>query len=295
MALNSMTGFARAEGAFGSTNWVWEIRSVNGKGLDVRLRLPNGHDGLDTPARTRLTKSFSRGNLQVSLQMQKTDGNLKPKVNHALANEYIDLAKQFAKQIDGSLPTPAELMSMRGVVELEEEALSEEEQQSFHNEILASLDRAIAALADARAKEGASVGQVLQQQLAQLASLLGNIAKNPDRSAENIKATLAQQIAKLNENADGFDSQRLHQEAVLLAAKADIQEELDRLNVHLNSAGDLLKEGGPVGRKLDFLAQEFNRECNTICSKSNSASVTSSGLDMKLVIDQFREQVQNME
>ena len=184
---------------------------------------------------------------------------------------------------------------MRGVVELEESTLGEAELAEFHNAILQSLDDGIDALEAARRDEGALVGDVLKSQLSQLSALHKQIDENAERRPEMIKQTLASQVAKLVDNSDAFDPQRLHQEAVLLAAKADIQEELDRLGVHLNSAAELLEKGGPVGRKLDFIAQEFNRECNTICSKSNSAGVTGLGLDMKLVIDQFREQLQNME
>ncbi len=294
MSLNSMTGFARSEGAFAGTTWCWEIRSVNGKGLDLRLRLPNGYEALDIPARNSLSKSFSRGNFQVSLQIAKTGGGLLPKVDHELAIAYFEHAKTLAGKTGGPLPTPAELLNMRGVVELEEDTLGDDEVADLHKSILGSLETAIDQLKQARGKEGASVGEVLRTQLDRLRDLHANISNSNERHPDTILQSLTELVAKLMDN-HGLDTQRLHQEAVMLAAKADIQEELDRLNVHILSANELLEEGGPVGRKLDFFAQEFNRECNTICSKSNSATVTGLGLDMKLVIDQFREQVQNME
>ncbi|MEL7430119.1 MAG: YicC/YloC family endoribonuclease [Pseudomonadota bacterium] len=295
MTIQSMTGFARTNGQAGGEAWVWELRSLNGKGCDVRLRLPPGLEDIDIAARKQVAKRFVRGNLQVSLQFVSQATDLEPKVNEELALGLAEAAKSLQAKLGGALPDVAQIMNMRGVIELEEPALEETRRDQRNAQLLGSLDEALDQLESARVAEGADILKVLLAQLKTLRDLTGKIDRNEDRSPAAIKTTLANQIARLTSAEETLDPQRLHQEAVLIAAKADIQEELDRLEVHFASAGQLLAGEGPVGRKLDFLAQEFNRECNTICSKSNSASVTALGLDMKLVIDQFREQVQNME
>ena len=295
MALQSMTGFARQEGQDGSTSWVWEIRSVNGKGLDLRLRVPSGYEVLEAPAREILGKCFSRGNMQINLQVSEGASEFLPKVNEQAVTSLIEAAKELQAVVGGELPGPAELMAMRGVVELIENQPDSKVITKRNSAILNGLEETAKSLQKTRQQEGMSLSKILSEQINGIKSKCELIESNEARSPEAIRLQLSQQVETLLENSGNFDTQRLHQEAALLAAKADLQEELDRLKVHLESAAELLSSKGPVGRKLDFLAQEFNRECNTICSKSNSAEVTSLGLDMKLIIDQFREQLQNME
>ena len=295
MTLQSMTGFARTQGQLEETSWVWELRSVNGKGLDLRLRIPNGFEALEVKSRNLLTQYFSRGNIQISLSMTQSSSASIPYVNQDAVSALLDAARELQGKVGGNLPSAAELMSMRGVVELSEKQFDDDAKDKLHLAILESLGEAAKALLAMRQSEGQAIAKVLEEQVEKIAQLHRDIEANDARSPEAIKRQLKMQVDKLVENNSEFDEQRLYQEVAILAAKADLQEELDRLVVHVKAAQDLLESDGPVGRRLDFLAQEFNRECNTICSKSNSAEVTSIGLDMKLIIDQFREQLQNME
>ena len=295
MTLQSMTGFARTQGEFDGTSWVWEMRSVNGKGLDLRIRVPNGFEEIETAARTLLSKHFKRGNIQISLSVTQAASASLPYINHEAVEALIASAKELQQKVGGELPTAAELMSMRGVVELGEKQLNDKAKKDRNTAILNNLETAAQSLLEMRRGEGQAIASVLGEQVTKISELHSAIEANDARTPDAIKAQLKAQVDKLIENNAEFDDQRLYQEAAILAAKADLQEELDRLVVHVKAAQELLSSDGPIGRRLDFLAQEFNRECNTICSKSNSAKVTSIGLDMKLIIDQFREQLQNME
>jgi len=295
MTLQSMTGFARASGQHGEDSWVWELRSVNGKGLDLRLRIPSGFDGLETAVRKRAGAKLNRGNIQISLQMQRAGNSVKPVINHDALEALRETSAQLQKKLGGEMPSVAELLAIKGVVEMEEASLDEKEQAALETAIIASFEVALDSLVSARCDEGQAVAAFLGEQVDAIESLRLKIAQDTDRTPDAIRERLRIQVEKLVTENENFEQQRLHQEAALLAAKADIQEELDRLEVHLAAARQLLAGEGPCGRKLDFLSQEFNRECNTICSKSNSASVSALGLDMKHVIDQFREQIQNME
>ncbi len=295
MSVQSMTGFARVEGHSDGLDWTWELRSVNGKGLDVRLRLPSGFEELDVQVRKSISNAFKRGNMQVSLQINQSAESVTPNVNRTLALQLLEAAKELQAHVGGALPSVSDLMAVRGVVEFEEASNNPEIHAKRLADIMGGLETALSNLGEMRETEGTAIREVLVSQVVELQSLCEQIVNSDARTPEAIRKTLQAQVDKLLETSDEFDGERLHQEAVILAAKADLQEELDRLRVHLNSALELLNGNGPMGRKLDFLAQEFNRECNTICSKSNAAEVTAIGLDMKLLIDQFREQVQNME
>lgn len=295
MTLQSMTGFARTQGQLEEISWVWELRSVNGKGLDLRLRIPNGYEALEVKSRNLLKNFFTRGNLQISLSVNQSSASNIPYINQDAVSALLDAAKELQQKVGGELPSAAELMIMRGVVELSEKQLDDEQKEKLHAAIFKSLEEAANSLVNMRQSEGLAIAKVLEGQVEKIAQLHSNIEANDARSPEAIKQQLKMQVDKLIENNAEFDEQRIYQEVAILAAKADLQEELDRLVVHVKAAQDLLQSDGPIGRRLDFLAQEFNRECNTICSKSNSAEVTSIGLDMKLIIDQFREQLQNME
>ena len=295
MSLQSMTGFARHEGQADGTAWVWELRSVNGKGLDLRFRIPSGFEAIEPLAKTALSKTFKRGNIQVGLSVVQDGIEAMPAVNNEIASALMSAAKELQERIGGELPSVGELMSMRGVLEYSESALDSATVENRNSAVMDSLVEAARSLAEMRAAEGKAIKHFLLEQVNKISALVDQIAANESRSPEAIQASLKTQISRIMESAEELDEYRLHQEAVIIAAKADLQEELDRLQVHVGAARDLLESDGPAGRKLDFLAQEFNRECNTICSKSNSAEVSSLGLDMKLIIDQFREQVQNVE
>lgn len=296
MPLQSMTGFARLDGRTGRHQWAWELRSVNGKGLDLRLRLPQGFERLEPEVRRRASAHFSRGNIQATLGMQADETRVEAVVNTAALEAVLALRKELEGKID---PAPLRfdtLLTLRGVVDFRDVADDPAALEMLDRDVLAGLEKAAAAMAAMREAEGAALAAVLLAQVAAIEKLTDLIESDPSRMPEQIRARLGAQLAALLEGAAGtLDRDRLHAEAAILATKADVREELDRLRSHIAAARDLLQKGGPVGRKLDFLAQEFNRESNTICSKSNSAAVTAAGIELKVVIDQFREQVQNLE
>ena len=292
--ITSMTGFARASGSHDGQTFAWELKSVNGKALDLRLRLPTGFDHLEIQARQALAQVLKRGNVQVNLSLTETGGATKLTINRDVLQTYVALAKDLQKQVGGPDVSVEALLSMKGVVEMAATTTDETVLAARDKAILKSLDEAIVALAAARLAEGAKLSAIIAAQLDQIAELHKRATANPSRKADAIKARLREQVASLLE-AGMMDEQRLAQEAAILATKADIQEELDRLGVHISAAKLLLTSKEPVGRKFDFLAQEFNREANTLCSKANDAGLTQIGLDLKTVIDQMREQVQNIE
>lgn len=295
MAIQSMTGFARADGQSTGLSWVWELRSVNGKNLEIRLRLPAGYEELESPLRKTLASHLNRGNVQVSLQINDDSSTALPRINEAVALELWQAAEGLQKKIGGEMPTLSDLMTMKGVVDFETQGLSKSERDNRHSLLLKSFEKAAQQLTEIRTAEGQAVRQFVSGQVAKIENIRSLIDENEARSEPAIRKRLSENVQKLIESSDSLDPQRLHQEAAILAAKADLQEELDRLEVHVAAARELLSSEGPVGRRLDFLSQEFNRECNTICSKANAAAVTTLGLDMKIVIDQFREQIQNLE
>lgn len=295
MALTSMTGFARAAGAGHGYRWTWELRSVNGKGLDIRLRLPPGFDHLDQPVRERVGKAAQRGSIQIGLNLQRETSVSALRVNEELLGQVLDLVRRVGGQIDAAPPTLDGILSIRGILETVEAEDDAEMAAALAADLLAALDTALAELVDVRMREGAAIGAVLLARMDEIERLKEAAEHAPARTTEAIKKRLADQIAALMEASSTLDPARLHQEAVLLATRADIREELDRLTAHVAAARALLVEGGPVGRKLDFLAQEFNRETNTLCAKANDRSLTAIGLDLKAAVDQLREQVQNLE
>lgn len=296
MPLQSMTGFARLDGRTGRHQWAWELRSVNGKGLDLRLRLPQGFERLEPEVRRIASARFVRGNIQAALNIQAAEVKVEAVVNEAALQAVLDLRKNLEGKVD---PAPIRfdtLLGIRGVIDFRDVADDPTELDALDREILAGLEKAAAAMAAMREAEGAALAAVLLAQIAAVEKLTNLVETDPSRSPEQICTRLESQIVSLLDGTSGaLDRDRLHAEVAILATKADVREEIDRLKSHIAAARDLLAKGGPVGRKLDFLAQEFNRESNTICSKSNSAAVTAAGIELKVVIDQFREQVQNLE
>ncbi len=271
------------------------MRSVNAKGLDLRLRLPPGFDVLEADLRKLLSARFARGAIQASLVYERDFAALVPVINEAALNALIASTEALRQRLGSPPPAAEALLAIKGVMELRE-AEQDSEMVAVRNlEILTGLERAAGELAAARLQEGAALGALLLAQIGEIARLTAAIEADPSRSPAAIRERLVKQLTPILDDAAALEPQRLYQEAALLASKADIREEIDRLQTHVAAARILLVDGGPVGRKLDFLAQEFNRECNTICSKSNAAALTALGLEMKAVIDQFREQVQNLE
>jgi uncharacterized protein (TIGR00255 family) len=295
MPLSSMTGFARSSGEHQGLFWQWEIKSVNGKALDVRLRLPPGFEALETPARAALANAFKRGNLQVSLTISGALAHETVRLNQDILDRLVEAGEVLRDRIGGEPLRADVLLSIRGVVEVTPVPEADEQRERRQAAMLDSFGQALKALAAARLEEGARLQAVIAQQVARIAELSTAARANPARSVEAIRARLTEQVARLLETAQPLDPARLHQEAVLAATRADIQEELDRLDSHVEAAHQLLASHDAIGRKFDFLAQEFNREANTLCSKASDRSLSLIGLDLKTVIDQLREQVQNIE
>lgn len=290
-----MTGFARVAINMDAFNWVWELRSVNGKGLDLRLRLPSGFDRLEATIRKIAGKSLGRGNVQISLNLNWENRQTIPVINQAA----LDLVTRSIEKIDTehktSPSTAAQILSLRGVMELSEPEIPSDILASLDKKITDSFQVAVKELVSARKVEGDALYTIMSGHLEKIATLTGDVENDPSRSPQAIRARLEVHLEKYDLSALDLDKDRMHQEAVVLAAKADLREELDRLMAHVDAGRQLLEAKAPVGRKLEFLAQEFNRESNTLCSKSNAVSVTEMGLELKLVIDQFREQVLNVE
>jgi len=295
MVLSSMTGFARSHGTSGPYTFEWELKSVNAKGFDFRMRLPPGWDDVELSARKRATELLSRGTVYANLNVKRSSAASNIRVNEDVLSAVVKIAGQLAARIDAVAPSIDGLLAIKGVIEVAEPEANEAEEQAARVAVAASFEQALSSLIDMRKREGATLGDILKQRLDQIEQLAGQAEKAPGRQPEAIRARLAEQIAALVSASDRFDSDRLTQEALLMATRADIREELDRIASHLSQSRALLDKGGAVGRRLDFLAQEFNREVNTCCSKSNDLELTNAGLEMKNVVEQFREQVQNLE
>jgi uncharacterized protein (TIGR00255 family) len=296
MAVQSMTGFARAAAEHDGASIAWELRSVNGKGLEARLRLPPGLDRIEQPAKQAIQKRFARGNVQASLSAARSGSAARPVVNVAFLEEAAALAQRL-QALYGCAPATADgLLALRGVLDIPELADDGDTKTSLDAAILATLEEALAGLEQSRRAEGAALSSILLGHVAAIEGLVLRAEADPSREPAVIRERIAAQVRVLMEAAGAaLDETRLHMEAALLATKADIREEIDRLKAHVEAARRMIGTGGAIGRRLDFLAQEFNRESNTLCSKSNATTVTAIGLELKVVVDQFREQLQNLE
>lgn len=295
MALKSMTGFARGEGRLGLHSWQWEVRTVNGRGLDVRLRMPPGYEAMEQAVREACKKRLSRGNCSLTLGVQCDSGETGAQLNEEMFKQVVRAARRAGELTDAAAPTLDGLLSLRGVIETGEPEEDDSAQKARQAAILSDLEDVIGNVIAARKTEGAHIASSLSAHLEEIENLVGTIERAPSRTPEAIAKRLRERLEVLLGEAPQLDEQRLHQEAVLLAVKADVMEEIDRLKAHLEAARELLKSDKPAGRRLDFLTQEFNREANTICSKSNDIDVTQAGLALKVAIDRMREQVQNIE
>jgi uncharacterized protein (TIGR00255 family) len=295
-SLASMTGYARAAGAVPSIAFSLEIKSVNARGLDIRMRMTPGYDVLEGEIRRRIGKALSRGSVTVNLNIEREGEGGRVVINRHALGTVLAAIQEVDDALPGAArPSPDGILALKGVLEQHESPLGADAEAGLHGAILDAVDRALADLQIARRDEGRHLAAVLLAEIDEIDRLRELAAMHPGRSRDVILARLREQIVDLMASGAGLSEDRLAQEALLLATKADIREELDRLKAHVASARALLAEGGPAGRKLDFLSQEFNREANTLCSKSNAVELTAIGLDLKAVIDQFREQVQNLE
>ncbi len=295
MSLSSMTGFARAHGVSGAYVWSWELKSVNAKGLDIRFRLPAGWDAVEVAARQRAAEKLSRGTVYCNLTAERKGVAPTVKINEPVLNAVIASLHHLPGKIDAAAPTLDGILSLKGVMEVSEENEREDERQTAEAAIVAGFDAALAGLVAMRRHEGDALGTILNARLSEISALAQRAEAAPGRKPEAIKARLTEQVATLLEASQRFDSDRLYQEAIMLASKADVREELDRLAAHVTQAQKLLRDGGPAGRRLDFLAQELNRESNTLTAKANDVELTNVGLELKSAVEQFREQVQNLE
>lgn len=290
-----MTGFASVSGSGHGHDWVWEIRSVNGKGLDLRLRLPE-MEGLEGAARAALTQRVSRGNIQLSLKLARSSGAERLRLSGPGLTAALSALREIeeAARLHGVSLAPAratDLLSVRGV--LDQSGAETEDQAPLRAVLLADLDRLLEAFMAMRRAEGGQLGGIIVAQIDRIADLTEQAAKVAEARRPEVAAALQAALARVLDT--GGDPQRVAQELALLAVKADVTEEIDRLRAHVAAARALLTEPGPIGRKFDFLTQEFVRESNTLCSKSGSTALTAIGLDLKHVIDQMREQIQNVE
>jgi uncharacterized protein (TIGR00255 family) len=295
MALSSMTGFARADGVAGAYVWAWELKSVNAKGLELRLRLPPGWDSIEIAARSRAAETLVRGTVYANLSVSRAGVAPVVRVNESVLAAVLATIGDIARRIDAAPPSLDGILALKGVIEVSEADESEEDRKTAEAAIQIGFGTALAGLSEMRRREGDALERVLGSRLDELAALARQAEGAPGRRPEAIKARLAEQVALLLGSSDRFDADRLHQEAILIASKADVREELDRLTSHVAQARRLIENGGSVGRRLDFLAQELNREANTLCAKSNDVELTNVGLELKTVVEQFREQVQNLE
>jgi uncharacterized protein (TIGR00255 family) len=298
MALTSMTGFADLAGRDGDLAWMWEARSVNGRGLDVRLRLPEGFEALDVPVRAAAGKNLSRGSVTISLRLARSGATALPRLNPdalaaAVAAALTAAEAASAQGLDLAPMTAADLLSIRGVIE--SDTSGPFDQAATAAMLAADAAPLLARLSAARRAEGAALGTVVAGQIDRIESLVVAARETAEAGAARTGALLRTRVEAVLAGSTPVDESRLAQELAIVAVRADVTEELDRLVAHVTAARALLDGEGPVGRKLDFLMQEFNREANTLCSKSSSAELTAIGLELKVVIDQMREQVQNVE
>lgn len=286
-----MTGFASLEGETEGIGWQLDARSVNGRSLDLRMRLPSGFERAEPELRGLVANHFRRGSVSVSLAVRRAEGASRYHVNRAQLAAYVEAISELAACGAVAAPRADGLLALKGVVE----TAGEDETAVLRPVLAEAGPRLVAALAADRIAEGARIVPLIKEQLQQMDELRRAIDAHPERSAAAIKARLDAGLAELLSGVHALSPERLHQEAALLATRADVREELDRLTAHIAAARALLAEGGPIGRKLDFLAQEFNRETNTICAKSPHHAVIALGLELKAVVEQMREQVQNIE
>ncbi|WP_299675358.1 YicC/YloC family endoribonuclease [uncultured Roseobacter sp.] len=295
--IRSMTGFASASGSLPPHAWDWELRSVNGKGLDLRVRVPDWITGLEVGLRKLIGSEVRRGNLTLSLRMTRDDEAGALQINEAqlasVLKAMVSVEAHAAKAGVALAPSrAADIVAVRGVLE---QAGNEDDAAPLAAALMSEATALLADFNAMRDAEGAALRKLLTAQLDEIAALTEQASTLAEARADALSETLGRNLAKVMDSSDAADPDRVAQELALLAVKSDVTEEIDRLAAHVEAARDLIAEGGPVGRKLDFLMQEFNREANTLCAKAQNTELTRCGLALKTVIDQMREQVQNVE
>ncbi len=303
MTLASMTGFARKSGTAevstdaGSAgfSWGWELRSVNGRGLDFKLRLASGYEAIEPQVRECLTKALTRGNVSATLSVEQVSAPAAVRLNPAVLEGVLAAAEVVRSRIGGAPVSVEGVLGLRGVLETAESTSDDAMRAELGGVLVEAFAAAVDDLVAMRRTEGRAVAAALSRHLEAIEALVDVAEHSPARRPEAIRQRLEADIRRIVGADAGLDPDRLHQEAVLLASRADIQEEIDRLRAHIEQARGLLAGGGAVGRRLDFLAQEFGREANTLCAKSNDVDITRAGLDLKATIEQLREQIQNLE
>jgi uncharacterized protein (TIGR00255 family) len=292
--LASMTGYARAAGAVPGASFLCEVKSVNGRGLDIRLRLAPGFDALESDIRQLIGKMVSRGSLTFNLSVERDGAGGDLLINRQALATVLAAIDELSGRVPAAPPSLDGILGLKGVLEQRDRPMSPDAEEALASAILDGASQALVDLVLARRQEGSQIAAVLLDRLDEIEALVQRAEAHPARGRDVILARLRQQVADIAADI-AMPEERLAQEALLLATKADIREELDRLAAHISAARQLIRGGGAVGRRLDFLAQEFNREANTLCSKSNAVELTAIGLDLKAAIDQLREQVQNIE
>lgn len=295
MSVASMTGFARAGGQMDDVSWQWEVKSVNARGLDIRIRLAPGAEALEVPVRNAVGEAFSRGSFNINLTVTRVAASTRFSLNHELLDQLLSVVKEVEGRVKGGMVQIDGLLRVRGILEAVEDVETDEDKAKREAAMATSFTEALTAIKAARKSEGERLATVLQSQVDQIAELAQRSTKVASAQPAAIRDRLKAQMADLLAGSTNLSEERLAQEAAMLAGKADVREEIDRLNAHVSQARELIGGGGAVGRRLDFLSQEFNREANTLCSKAGDIELTRIGLDLKAVIEQFREQVQNVE
>ncbi len=293
MTISGMTGFARVEGEHAGQRWIWELKSVNGRGLDLKLRTPAGFDALEPPARTAAAAKFKRGSLQATLTLTRDLAAAPPlKIDMALVERLLDAREAFGKRV--AKPRWDGLLAVRGVLMSEETSADDEARAALEAALMRGFEAGLEKLAEARQAEGRTLRAIFAEAADRLDALIAaaraSAAAAPDATLTRIRSRLESLAPELK-----LDPQRLAQEAAMAAAKADVQEELERLTAHAGELRSLITKPEPAGRRLDFLSQELTREANTLCSKSSELELTRIGLDLKTVVDQIKEQAANVE
>ena len=296
MAVASMTGFARKEGAIAGFAWTWELKSVNGRNLDIRCRVPGGYDALEQFARSAAAEILKRGNVNAALTLNVQEKTGTFRINETALAQVEKIIADMSQRFDAAAPRIDGILGLRGILEVDEPTLTPEEQEARLQALQQSLTEAFKQLHAMRQVEGARLQALVDGHLAEIERLCGQAGQIAASQPESLRKRLSEQLAELlSSNGASLNEERLAQEIALLATKADVREELDRLSAHVQAVRDLLRQGGAIGRKLDFLCQEFNREANTLCSKAADLALTAIGIDLKATIEQLREQIQNIE
>ncbi|WP_374655104.1 YicC/YloC family endoribonuclease [Dongia sp.] len=290
-----MTGFARTSGAVGDFLWTWELKSVNGRSLDVRCRVPQGFEAMDGAVRQAAAEHLKRGNLSVNLSVDEIASRGRLTVNREALDQILDLVGEMKGRVDAAPPSLDGLLGLKGVLEIDTPPVDEATMVERQRAIEAGLRQAMAELGAMRRVEGARLAGMILSHLDEVERLRVAAVATASAQPGNIRQRLEEQLKQLIPEGVPVDPERLVQELAIIAGRADVREEIDRLAAHVEAARDLIAKGGAVGRKLDFLCQEFNREANTLCSKAADLALTNLGIELKAAIEQLREQIQNIE